>query len=195
MSGLVLTKYVSKSFSAATTFPRHRGFFLSWLSQDDHLHRSFPHLRRGSAARGTLMARAAEKTKPTIVLVHGAFANSSSWNRVVTRLTTNGCHAIAAANPRGASGPMRGMFRALASIQGPVVLVGHSYGGEVISVAADGAENVKALVFVAGLARGRQRCWDLGARFPTGTFGQSLAPPVPCGRKEGPLHQPGQVLA
>jgi pimeloyl-ACP methyl ester carboxylesterase len=117
----------------------------------------------------------------TIVLVHGAFAGSSSWNAVIAELETDGYPVVAAANPlRSLKGDADYVSRIVGSIPGPVVLVGHSYGGEVISVAAHDAPNVKALVFVAGLAPDSgESAASLGARFPTGTLGQALAPPVP----------------
>ncbi len=119
--------------------------------------------------------------KPTIVLVHGAFAGSSSWNAVITDLTNDGYTVIAAANPlRSLRGDAAYVASIVDSISGPVVLVGHSYGGEVISVAAVGHANVKALVFVAGVAPDvGESAASLGAQFPTGTLGAALAPPVP----------------
>ncbi|MFI1443191.1 alpha/beta fold hydrolase [Streptomyces fructofermentans] len=90
----------------------------------------------------------AHSSKPTVVLVHGAFADSSSWNGVIKELKKDGYPVIAAANPlRGLSSDAASVRSLLASIHGPVVLVGHSYGGAVISNAAHGADNVKALVY------------------------------------------------
>src|SRR5215213_5448823 len=87
--------------------------------------------------------------KPTIVLVHGAFAESASWNGVIKRLHAAGHPVIAAGNPlRSLSGDAASVSSILATISGPVVLVGHSYGGAVASNAAVGHDNVKALVFV-----------------------------------------------
>ncbi|THC51810.1 alpha/beta fold hydrolase [Streptomyces sp. A1499] len=86
--------------------------------------------------------------KPTVVLVHGAFADSSSWNGVVKQLRRQGCPVVAAANPlRGLGSDAAYLKEILADIDGPVVLAGHSYGGAVISDAAQGAANVKALVY------------------------------------------------
>lgn len=127
-------------------------------------------------------ARSAGTTKnATIVLVHGAFAGSSSWNPVIAELVRDGYPVIAAANPlRSLKGDADYVARLVGSVPGPVVLVGHSYGGEVISMAAYGASNVKSLVFVAGLApEAGESAGSLGAQFPTGTLGQALAPPVP----------------
>lgn len=120
-------------------------------------------------------------SKPTIVLVHGAFAGSSSWNGVITDLEHDGYPVIAVANPlRSVKGDAAYVAALLASVKGPVVLVGHSYGGEVVSVAAAGQPNVKALVFVAGYApEVGESGASLAAKFPTGTLGETLAPPVP----------------
>src|SRR5689334_10562133 len=100
------------------------------------------------------VALAAPPPKPvTIVLVHGAFAESASWNRVAAQLKADGYHVIAAANPlRGVKDDAASVGRIAAAVQGPVVLVGHSYGGAVISEAGATPPNVKALVFVAAFA-------------------------------------------
>ncbi|MFJ3305196.1 alpha/beta fold hydrolase [Streptomyces sp. NPDC086549] len=88
-------------------------------------------------------------TKPTIVLVHGAFADSSGWSTEIADLQRLGYPVVAAANPlRGVTGDADYIRSVLQSIKGPVVLVGHSYGGAVITNAARGAGNVKALVYV-----------------------------------------------
>ena len=72
--------------------------------------------------------------KPTIVLVHGAFAESASWNGVIARLQEHGVRAIAAANPlRSLAGDAAYVRDVIASVDGPVVLVGHSYAGMVIT--------------------------------------------------------------
>ena len=120
-------------------------------------------------------------TKPTIVLVHGAFAESASWNDVMSTLLTLGYPVVAAANPlRGVTSDAAYIASTLKSITGSIVLVGHSYGGSVISNAAMGNPNVKALVFVAGYAPDAgESAADLSGRFPGGTLGPTLAPPVP----------------
>jgi pimeloyl-ACP methyl ester carboxylesterase len=88
--------------------------------------------------------------KPTIVFVHGAFADSSSWNATIASLQLLGFPVIAASNPlRGLTSDADYVRALLQTIQGPIVLVGHSYGGAVISNAARGVPNVKALVFIA----------------------------------------------
>ena len=118
--------------------------------------------------------------KPTIVLVHGAFADSSSWNGVIDKLSRDGYPVVAAAVPlRSLEGDAQYVSSLVAGISGPVVLVGHSYGGGVISVAAADQPSVKALVFVSGFAPDiGESAASLGARFPTGTLGPTLAPPV-----------------
>jgi pimeloyl-ACP methyl ester carboxylesterase len=91
--------------------------------------------------------------KPTIVLVHGAFADASGWNDVIKRLQHKGYTTIAPANPlRGVPSDSAYIASVLHSITGPIVLVGHSYGGIIITNAATGNPNVKALVYVAAFA-------------------------------------------
>jgi len=90
---------------------------------------------------------------PTIVLVHGAFADGSSWNGVIERLQAQGLTVVAPANPlRGISIDSAYTAAVLEQIDGPVLLVGHSYGGAVISNAATHAGNVVGLVFVCAFA-------------------------------------------
>jgi pimeloyl-ACP methyl ester carboxylesterase len=92
-------------------------------------------------------------TKPTIVLVHGAFADSSGWNDVAGRLMRDGYPVIAFSNPlRGPLADAEYLRQFLTTIDGPVVLVGHSYGGAVITNAGTGNPNVKSLVYVAAYA-------------------------------------------
>jgi pimeloyl-ACP methyl ester carboxylesterase len=99
-------------------------------------------------------------SEPTIVLVHGAFADASGWNGEIARLERRGYAVVAPANPlRGVSADAAYLRAFLATIKGPIVLVGHSYGGFVITNAATGNPNVKALVLRRGLlaGHGRQR--------------------------------------
>src|SRR5262245_45905659 len=89
----------------------------------------------------------------TVVLVHGAFADASSWNGVIERLQTAGIQVTAPANPlRGIAHDSAYIAAFLEQIPGPVLVVGHSYGGAVISNAATDASNVVGLVFVAAFA-------------------------------------------
>jgi pimeloyl-ACP methyl ester carboxylesterase len=91
--------------------------------------------------------------QPTVVLVHGAFADGSSWNRVIERLQAEGVQVTAPANPlRGISIDSAYIASLLEQIPGPVLAVGHSYGGAVITNAATNANNVVGLVYVAAFA-------------------------------------------
>jgi pimeloyl-ACP methyl ester carboxylesterase len=113
-------------------------------------------------------------SRPTVVLVHGAFAESASWNDVIGRLRDQGLTVIAAANPiRSVSGDAEFVASIFEAVGGPIVAVGHSYGGTVITNAA--RDNVKALVYVAGYAPEEgENSGDLSARFPGGTLGETL---------------------
>ena len=89
--------------------------------------------------------------QPTVVLVHGAFADASSWNGVIERLQQQGCTVVAPANPlRGVATDSAYLASVVNQLDGPVLLVGHSYGGAVITNAA--ATGVVGLVFVAAFA-------------------------------------------
>ena len=91
----------------------------------------------------------ADSNKPNIVLVHGAWADASSWNGVTARLQADGYTVYAVPNPlRGLSADSAYVASTLSTIPGPIVLVGHSYGGAVITNAATGNTNIKALVYV-----------------------------------------------
>src|SRR5713101_3783361 len=87
--------------------------------------------------------------KPSVVLVHGAWADSSSWSAVIARLQDKGYTAYAFANPlRGLPSDSAYLASYLTTITGPIILVGHSYGGDAITNAATGNPNVKALVYI-----------------------------------------------
>ena len=93
------------------------------------------------------------RTPATVVLVHGAFADGSGWNGVIERLHAEGVQVTAPANPlRGITADSAYLAAVLAQIDGPVVAVGHSYGGAVITNAAADTENVVGLVYVAAFA-------------------------------------------
>ncbi len=90
---------------------------------------------------------------PTVVLVHGAFADASSWNGVIERLQARGVNVVAPVNPlRGIVSDSGYISTVLDQIAGPVIAVAHSYGGAVITNAATGAKNVVGLVYVAAFA-------------------------------------------
>jgi pimeloyl-ACP methyl ester carboxylesterase len=91
--------------------------------------------------------------QPTIVLVHGAFADASSWSGVIERLQQQGYTVIAPANPlRGVAADSAYIASLLDQIDGPVLLAGHSYGGAIITNAATSTSNVVGLVYVAAFA-------------------------------------------
>ncbi|MFI6257897.1 alpha/beta hydrolase [Micromonospora zamorensis] len=105
---------------------------------------------------------------PTIVLVHGAFADSSSWNGVIAHLKGRGYPVIAVANPlRGVHKDAAYVRSVVDTVSGPVVMAAHSYGGSVMTEAADGASNVKALVYVASVSPDvGESVADLVTKFP-----------------------------
>lgn len=114
--------------------------------------------------------------KPTVVLVHGAFADGSSWNGVVKRLKHEGYPVVAPANPlRGVSSDAAYLRAVLDSVDGPIVLAGHSYGGSVISEAAAGDKDVEALVSIAAFLPDKgESAAELSAKFPGSTLGSTL---------------------
>ncbi|MFE2429377.1 alpha/beta fold hydrolase [Streptomyces sp. NPDC059373] len=126
----------------------------------------------GAGALLALPASAAQASprapKPTIVLVHGAFADASGFDTVVRRLQRDGYRVIAPANPlRSLSGDSAYLKALLKTVSGPVVLVGHSYGGAVITNAATGNANVKALVYLAAFALDKgETVASIGTKFP-----------------------------
>lgn len=94
-----------------------------------------------------------DRPKPTIVLIHGAFADASGWDGVIKRLQARGYPVIAPANPlRGLDSDAGYVRSVLESVTGPKVVVGHSYGGMVLTNAAAGVPDVRALVYVASFA-------------------------------------------
>jgi pimeloyl-ACP methyl ester carboxylesterase len=108
-----------------------------------------------ASPRGEIMTRATPSavSAPTVVLVHGAFADSSSWAGVIPHLQAAGITVQAPANPlRGLTADSAYLASYLSQIPGPVLLVGHSYGGAVIGDAAAKVSNVVGLVYVAAFA-------------------------------------------
>jgi pimeloyl-ACP methyl ester carboxylesterase len=122
----------------------------------------------------------------TVVLVHGAFAESASWNGVIERLQAAGVEVTAPPNPlRGISQDSAYVASAIRQIPGPVLAVGHSYGGAVISNAATGLDNVVGLVFVAAFAPDEgERLGEVSATSRDSILGTAQVPlqyPTPDG--------------
>jgi pimeloyl-ACP methyl ester carboxylesterase len=135
-----------------------------------------------SPANGaTRTAKAADtgiRAKPTIVLEHGAFADGSSWNGVIADLHAHGYPVVAAANPlRGPASDAAALRTVLDHVKGPKILVGHSYGGNVISQAAADDPEVKALVYVAAfLPAPGESALELTNKYPGSTLPDALDP-------------------
>ncbi|MFE5550027.1 alpha/beta fold hydrolase [Streptomyces sp. NPDC056534] len=113
-------------------------------------------------------------TTPTIVLVHGAFSDSGMWKGVISKLQGQGYTALAVANPlRGLETDAQYAATVAKSIDGPVVLVGHSYAGAIITRAARDAPNVEALVYVAAyqLDEGESALDNAASHFPGAKMG------------------------
>ena len=119
-----------------------------------------------------------QDSKISIVLVHGAFADGSSWNKVIPLLEAEGFTVTAVQNPlKSLSEDVATTKRVLDAQKGDVVLVGHSYGGAVITEAAAGNSKVKALVYVAAFAPDAgETLGALGERFPAAPLGTAVVP-------------------
>jgi pimeloyl-ACP methyl ester carboxylesterase len=125
--------------------------------------------------------------QPVIILVHGAFAESASWNRVIRDLHGRGLEAVAVANPlRSVAGDAAYLRDVIGGIGRPVILVGHSYGGMVITQAATGNPAVRSLVYVAAFApETGESALELSGKFEGSTLGGALAAyPVSSGGNE-----------
>ncbi|QAY72560.1 alpha/beta hydrolase [Agromyces protaetiae] len=125
--------------------------------------------------------------QPTVVFVHGAFAESASWNGVIERLYAEGIRSVAAANPLRSLAIDAAYVRdVIASVDGPVVLVGHSYGGMVITEASADNDQVAALVYVAAFTPDTgDSAFALSASEPGSTLGDAIVPhPVSTGGVE-----------
>lgn len=112
-------------------------------------------------------------SKPTIVLVHGAFADSSSWTGVVAKLQEQGFPVVAVANPlRGVESDAAYVADVVKGVEGPVVLAGHSYGGALITRAATETPNVRALVYIAAFQPDAgESVFELSGRYPGAKLG------------------------
>lgn len=127
---------------------------------------------------------------PTVVLVHGAFADASGWGGVITELQTAGFAVVAPANPlRSVSGDAAYIASVVNQIEGPVLLVGHSYGGMVITNAATQTPNVVGLVYVAAFAPDEgESIQTLAGQAADSLLGPNLVPaafPSPDGGEPG----------
>ena len=113
---------------------------------------------------------------PTIILVHGAFAESASWNSVIDPLLDAGHPVVAAANPlRSVAADAGAVSDVIRAVDGPVVLVGHSYGGMVISNVAPDAGDIVALVYVCAFAPDvGETSFTLSSQFPGSTLGEAI---------------------
>src|SRR6478609_734458 len=122
---------------------------------------------------------------PTIVLVHGAFAESSSWDPVIDRLLDAGHPVIAVANPlRGLATDAAAVTDVVRGVDGPVVLAAHSYGGAVMSNVDRDAGEIVGLVYVNGFApEVGESCFELAGKFPGSMLGETTLRPVP--RRDG----------
>ena len=130
--------------------------------------------------------------QPTVVLVHGAFAESSSWNGVIEQLQAQSLDCVAVANPlRSLSGDAGYVRDVIAGLGKPVVLVGHSYAGMVITQAAAANDAVIGLVYVCAFAPDQgESAFSLSMRFPGSTLGEALiAYPVSTGGNEFAIRQ------
>jgi pimeloyl-ACP methyl ester carboxylesterase len=120
----------------------------------------------------------------TVILVHGAYAESASWNDVTDQLVSEGHQVIAYANPlRTIAGDAAGLTELVRTIDGPLVLAGHSYGGAVITNVAAGAGDIIGLVYVAGFAlEAGESPGDAASLVPGGTLAETLQTvPLPGG--------------
>jgi pimeloyl-ACP methyl ester carboxylesterase len=120
-------------------------------------------------------------TAPTIVLVHGAFAESSSWDGVIDRLSESGHPVVCAANPlRSLASDAETVADVVRSVDGPVVLAAHSYGGAVISNVPADAGDIVGLVYACGFApEPGEHCFQLAAMFPGSMLGPDTSRAVP----------------
>ncbi len=132
------------------------------------------------------MAHETDENRPTIVLVHGAWADATGFDAEIRALQREGFRAIGFANPlRDLARDSNYLAEFLRTLTGPIVLVGHSYGGNVISMAATGNDQVKALVFLNGwMCDEGESQQELLERFEGSLVGPSIRP-VPFTSADG----------
>jgi pimeloyl-ACP methyl ester carboxylesterase len=139
-------------------------------------------LSLGTVSTASAAPAAQQAAKPTIVLLHGAFEDASAWSKVTQRLQHDGYPVVAPAVPLRGPVPDRDAVKgAVEAIKGPKILVGHSYGGAIVTELASGPD-VKALVYVAAfIPREAETVGDLNAQFPGSQLGPDTSHTV-----EGP---------
>ena len=118
---------------------------------------------------------------PTIVLVHGAFAESASWDAVIDRLLDSDHSVVAAPNPlRSLAADAAAVSDVVRSLEGPVVLAAHSYGGAVMSNVDPAAGDIVGLVYLNAFAPDAgESCFELAGKFPGSMLGETTLRPVP----------------
>lgn len=133
------------------------------------------------SADGRSGPNAGSGTKPTIVLVHGAFSDGSVWRGVMERLQRFGYPVVAPPDDlRDLTQDAAHLASFLSTVEGPIVLVGHSYGGAVITNAAARASSVQALVYIAAMALDKgESAEEMDRRFPGGSLPRTALGPVP----------------
>jgi len=126
----------------------------------------------------SLAARTPMEPKPAIVLVHGAFADATGWQKVIPILERDGYTVTAVQNPlTSLAADVATTRRVIEAEKGPVIVVGHSYGGAVITLAAAGLPQVKGLVYVAAFAPDEgESLGGLLERGPQSAIGPALVP-------------------
>jgi len=119
-----------------------------------------------------------ESAQPTVVLVHGAFADASGFRGIIGKLRASGYPVVAPANPlRGLAGDAAAVGAVVGAIDGPVVLVGHSYGGAVITQASAALGNVVSLVYLAAFSLDAgESCASVQAPFPPSMLATTVVP-------------------
>lgn len=149
----------------------------------------------GGLFGGAATAQRPSAPKPTIVLVHGAFADASGWHPVIERLARKGYNVVAPANPlRGLATDITYLREFLATVPGPIVLVGHSYGGFVMTNAATDNPEIRALVYVASFAPDEgESVGSISASAPGSKLGPDALTIRPYTGTDGTEHLEGYI--
>jgi pimeloyl-ACP methyl ester carboxylesterase len=149
----------------------------------------------GGAAAQQAPTQEPASSKPNIVLVHGAFADASGWHPVIERLARKGYNVVAPTNPlRGLETDVQYLRDFLATVPGPIVLVGHSYGGFVMTNAATDDPDVQALVYIAAFAPDEgETVGGISGSVPGSMLGPSTLTIRPYTGSDGATHQEGYI--